>query len=884
MKKTKKIIIIALCVILPLLACVIAAPFVINLNNYKGKIVNIAKSNLGRDMDFDNIEISVFSGLGAEIRGLRIAENPEFGKGDFVNLERLLIKVKLFPLLKKQVQVSELVLEKPRIQLIKNQKGEFNFKDIAGSQATSPAKPENKGEKTGEKEQKGGASPLAGLLVSAFTLNQGQIVFIDESSPQGATNTTIDMLDLKFTDISLNNPINTFIACRLPGGTKQNLTIKGSLGPLGDTLDTKRFSTNVTLSLHEFNLGDCKRFIPAGMSITPVNGTVALDVSLKGNMSTGINVEGDIQCDDLTLAGADGVNILDKTSLTLREKISFAQEKGALDIHQMDVKLNENVISMSGRVEGLSTKPQWDITFQTKGFDTNYAFAFYPSIRKTLPKDTAFSGMMGMDVASKGNMDDLKATGTIEMKDVDLQYGKTFHKPKQTPCQISFNVTKSGEDIQLNPFALTIHTMSLKTSGRVNGFSNPQFDLLIDANNSELQGWGAMVPALKEYDAEGNFAFKTLIKGPLNDASINLQFSVPKIALTMAKPGENAQGTSAQKSVIEAMEMKVQAEKKDDAIKANGSLAVKKGVVQASPFEKMQAQFDFQNDTLNVRGLQVHIFQGDISMDSTIDTKKFHWSAKPVIKGIQVSEAMDNFTSYKGIFKGLFSGTISANSVEEGEKKSSISASGSFQIDKGELLNLTLVDTILESLCGMQGISAYLGGEGGKLEKQQSTYFDSMDSHFVMASSKVNINDLTMHNIRTAEITGSDAFIEGQVACDTGDLALKGKVMFSPEYSAKLAKKAEPLNALIDADKRMVLPITITGNMSKPKPLLDAKYVTKATAQYYGKKELEKYGEKLGLPKLQTDKSSQQQQPQQQQEPQKKEEGTINKLFKGIFK
>ena len=160
MKKRRKIIIIALWVILPLIACVIAAPFVIDLNNYKGKIVNIAKSSLGRDMDFDNIELSLLSGLGADIHGLRIAENPAFGKGDFVSLERLQLKIKLLPLLKKQVQVGELILEKPRIQLIKNKKGEFNFNDIAGSQATSPAKPESKEVKTGDKPPKVGVSPL----------------------------------------------------------------------------------------------------------------------------------------------------------------------------------------------------------------------------------------------------------------------------------------------------------------------------------------------------------------------------------------------------------------------------------------------------------------------------------------------------------------------------------------------------------------------------------------------------------------------------------------------------------------------------------------------------------------------------------------------------
>ena len=176
-------------------------------------------------------------------------------------------------------------------------------------------------------------------------------------------------------------------------------------------------------------------------------------------------------------------------------------------------------------------------------------------------------------------------------------------------------------------------------------------------------------------------------------------------------------------------------------------------------------------------------------MDSTFDMKTSRWSARPVIKNIQVAEAMDNFTSYKGTFRGLFSGTFSANSVEGSESNSPVNASGSFRLDKGELLNLTLVDTILESLFGMQGVSTYLGGEGGKLKKQQSTYFDAMDSHFTMVNSKVTLNDLAMHNVHTEEISGSDAYMEGLVACDTGELALKGKIMLSPDYSAKLRQK-----------------------------------------------------------------------------------------------
>ena len=67
----------------------------------------------------------------------------------------------------------------------------------------------------------------------------------------------------------------------------------------------------------------------------------------------------------------------------------------------------------------------------------------------------------------------------------------------------------------------------------------------------------------------------------------------------------------AQKSVIEAMELKVQAEKKDSDIKASGSLAVKKGVVQSSPFEKCRRNLISKTTSSTYHGFQVNIFQGD---------------------------------------------------------------------------------------------------------------------------------------------------------------------------------------------------------------------------------------------------------------------------------
>lgn len=849
----KKIVIIILSLVFVLVAGAAVTPLLIDLNKYKGKIIDLAKPYLARDLDFDRIELTILKGLGAEIQGLRIAENPEFGKGDFLNLERLRVKIKLFPLLKKQIQVKELILDKPVVRLIKNTKGKFNFTDLTGSRAnehTDTESTEKNDREKNESEEKNRGALFAGLMVSRFTLNQGQIDFIDEFTQPGiTTTTTIDLLDLKFTDVSVNKPIRMSMAARLPGGAKQNFAIRGAMGPLGDTLDIKRLFADVTLSLDEFDLDTCKSYLPANLPLSPVDGVVSMDISVKGDMASGVTSDGRIQCKELVFAEGDNKKGPGKTTVTLREKMKLVWEKGIADIDRFDLSMNENTISLSGRVEGFNTKPQWDITLRAQEINPEYVLLFYPSFKEILPDGVSFSGSLGMEMISKGNMDNLQANCTLEMKDLDILYGETFRKPGLVPCQISVKASKTGDDIQLDSCVIKMHTLSLRTSGKITCLTNPRFDLLMGTEDTSLKGWESMVPALKDYEPEGNFVLRSSLKGTMEDTTANLQFSSPGLAFKFSQSSDNGQNAVTSKNFFESMDMRVQAEKKNDDIRGSGNLEVKRGEALAAPFEKMQAQFDYQNDILGIHGFRVHAFQGDVSLDGKVKPGKLLWNVKSVISNINVAEALDTLTQYKGLFNGIFSGSFMANNAGDGKQKGAINASGSFRLDQGEIMNLNLVDTVLDVLFGIKGVSVFLEKEGGELDKQKITRFDYLDGDFSMAGNKIDLKKVALHNIHTARATGSDAFIEGLIDCNTSSLDLKGKVVLSREYSAKLAKKAEPLNALLNPENRMALPITVTGSFSKPRPILDIPYVTGAITKYYGRRELEKLGDKIRLPK-----------------------------------
>lgn len=723
----KKIIIIVLSVIFVLFVGVAIAPFVIDLNKHKGKIIELAKPYLARDFDFAGIKLTIMKGLGAEIDELRIAENPEFGKGDFLNMGHLRIKVKLLPLLRKEIQIKELILDRPAIQLIKNAQGEFNFNDLMGTQTKKPEEPVN----TGTTQRKGDGALFAGFAVSTLTLHHGKIDFVDKFTQQGtSTTTTIDQLDMKLTDVSVDNPIHFYMAARLPDGTEQNFMIRGTMGPLGKTIDMKRLFMDITLRTKDLN---------------------------------------------------------------------------------------------AGRIVTL-----------------------YPAITEMFPKYTSFSGLLGMEIVSKGNIDDLDTRCSIDLKGIDIVYGESFRKPRLVPCQISLKARKTGENIQLDPSTITLHTLSLTGSGEVRGFNNPQIDLLFETEETSLKGWETLIPAIKEYEPDGNFILRTSVKGTLADIAADLQLSSPSLAFKLSQSADKGKETSPEKGRFEYMDLKVQAVKKNDAVKGAGTLDVKKGEIQSASFDKMQAEFDYQNDILGIRAFQVHTLDGDISMNGTVETKKMQWSVKPVVKNINLAEAVDKFTQYKNLFKGTFSGAFSADNSGDNNQKGALNATGSFQIDQGEIMNISLVDTILESLSGIKGISTFLETEDSELAKQKITRFDSMDGDFSMANNKINLKTVALHNIHTVEITSSDAFINGLINYAADRLDLKGKLVLSQEYSARLAKKAEPLNAILNPEKRMILPFTIIGSLSKPTPILDIPYVTSATAKYYGRKELEKLGEKIG--------------------------------------
>ena len=171
---------------------------VLNLNgiiqNQRGLILTKASDAVGRKVDVQDIHASLGWGVIADLRGVTIADDPNFSQTPFVQAADVYARVALMPLLSRRVEIDQVSLKQPVVHIIRNQRGELNVSSIGKKSAGEAAQPAPSAPPpTGMPPLKGapltqaqppaqpsaGAGALGGVSVSSLTVEDATIVYQD---------------------------------------------------------------------------------------------------------------------------------------------------------------------------------------------------------------------------------------------------------------------------------------------------------------------------------------------------------------------------------------------------------------------------------------------------------------------------------------------------------------------------------------------------------------------------------------------------------------------------------------------------------------------------------------------------------------------------------
>ena len=327
MKKTIKIFLYTIgFLVLLVVAAAIAATLLINPNDYKDDIVKVVHDKTGRELQLKgDIKLSLFPWLGLELGQTSFGNAPGFGALPMASIDSIDVKLKLLPLLRKEVEVDTIVLDGLKLNLRRNKVGVSNWDDLVTPTTTgktpAPSAPSTR--------QAPAAAPIAALTIGGVDIRHGDLHWLDE---QNGTSVRVRNLSLQTSKLAIATPMDIKLGFDLATGkpvirTPVRLQGQVTVDPNKETLTVKRLQ----LALLDLNL-DASLNGAHVLSTPELSGKVSLrPTNLRGVLSKlGISID----------MPADAMK-----SVSLDSDVHFNQKTNTASVNNLVLQLDDSKLT-----------------------------------------------------------------------------------------------------------------------------------------------------------------------------------------------------------------------------------------------------------------------------------------------------------------------------------------------------------------------------------------------------------------------------------------------------------------------------------------------------------------------------------------------------------
>jgi uncharacterized protein involved in outer membrane biogenesis len=323
----RKLMLVVGVVVLVVIGVVVYAVLDLNriVRSQRGLILAKASDAVGRKVDVQDIHASLGWGVIADLRGVTIADDPNFSQQPFVQAADVYARVALMPLLSHRVEVEQVSLKQPVVHIIRNQHGQLNVSTIgkkSSDQAVAPAPgsppttgmPPLKGAPLTQTPPGGqtaaGPGALGEVSVSSLTIDDGTIFYQDA----GAAPTTVSAVNLDIENFGSSTPFDIKLSLAALG-TSKNLSLTGKVGPLikNGAIDMAAIPLALSLELGPLTMAELETVPQIAKSLPPelkLANPVTADIKLNGTTEMlAFNLVTDLTANQVVYTG-----VLDKAA------------------------------------------------------------------------------------------------------------------------------------------------------------------------------------------------------------------------------------------------------------------------------------------------------------------------------------------------------------------------------------------------------------------------------------------------------------------------------------------------------------------------------------------------------------------------------------------
>ncbi len=793
---------------------------------------------VGKDVAFDDFDVTLLSGLGFSAKEFRIADSPVFAATPLVRAKELRMGVSLLSLLLGRIVINRLSFIEPEFQIITNEEGAMNISSLQNRSEQVLDLP-----KTRSSASKREHTAIS-FAITNFQIKNGRIDFIDRSV-RAPAEMQIKHVEMSLQGINPNGRAKMTLAAALTEGLGQDVRLAGYLGPFVRSRGWKEQPVELTVEFDSLFVPLLTRAVPFFRDKIPPELDIAGPLSLRAKL-TGV------------LARPQILDFIVKAPI-LGSSDYNAVLKGSAD-------LSNNGLWSEAQLKG-------NLRLNSVNFARLRSTNMFQEV---LPLALSGDGEVSLESVIEGTWGALRSGTLVQARESQIRYGTWLLKPRGVAAEWSSKLSRQDNRLVIHESLLTLGSARINLSGFYEHGPRARLQIRARTERSDLAQVFELLPALQSYRAKGNLhgevvASKAMtggdiawnIQGALGIAEAELRddtsrrkidqlsanvsllgrqarlekasFRVRSSAIQMngtvadlAVPILSCEIRSANLQLADLADFPIAKSDRLQNVRLVGEVAVEggtasvrgeisspEGILQDVPYGDLRGQIAWSAAKISLRDFSFSALNGtwrsrDVSI--TAAEKSQHLKLYSQLNSVDVQALLTRkFPEFKDRIDGQlnFQGEFNAEAHNGTMKPASLKGSGETQVRRGTLKDFNLI-ALLMSRIGSSGgaaVSLQLSPSLTELAKSKDTAFASLETQIILEQEVLRADNL---RLSTEEYTINAA---GWMMIDQ-TTRWNGMLVISSRISQELLRENKSLRYLLDRRGQISLPFRAEGTLA----------------------------------------------------------------------
>ena len=504
----RKLGIIIAIVVAVLVIIILVVPMVLDVNRYHGLVQAQLEKALGRPVTFGQMHLSLTPPT-VRLENVVIGEAPQFGSGPFASMQQIDAAIKLAPLLHRELQLQSLDLKQPKVELIRNARGVWNFSTL-GQAPTSGAQPQAAPQAPAQ-PQKAQEQGKGGFVLSNLKITNGQITVVDQQKNfRGVYNN----VDVSLSGYAPGQAFDFSAALHLPGPGAETAELSGTAGPVNQQ-DMAKTPFDGSLNLNQVSLAGVQKVLDVP-ALQGIEGSASGKLEVR-NQEGVLTSSGSVKLQDGAVR-----NVQIGYPITMDYKITGQLDRDLIQIHQAHLRLGQTPLSMQGTINAAPTPAQLDLKVTTSNASIAEAARLASAFGVAFNPGMNVNGTVNADVQARGSSASPQLNGAVSAKDVRVSGGDLKQPVEVKAIDLALN----PREIRSNPFSATSGGTTVNAQFALTNYSTPapQLDATLRTANANVAELLAMaraygVSAVDGMQGSGTLSLNVHAVGPLKNTS-----------------------------------------------------------------------------------------------------------------------------------------------------------------------------------------------------------------------------------------------------------------------------------------------------------------------------------------------------------------------------